>query len=68
MEHRADPRHVVIRWYGANGRSYNLYRAASLVEGTYICIGSNLPYVPTMNSFTDHVGDADTLFYLIEVQ
>ncbi|HMO03317.1 MAG TPA: carbohydrate-binding protein [Kiritimatiellia bacterium] len=68
MEHQADPRHVVIRWHGANGRSYNLYRAASLIEGTYICIGSNLPYVPAMNSFTDQVGEADALFYLIEVQ
>jgi hypothetical protein len=59
---------MIIHWFGANGRSYNLFRSTNLVGGTYVCIESNIPYTPSMNVYTDSFSGAGAQYYWIEVK
>jgi hypothetical protein len=68
MTMRPEDGRLVIQWNGAAGRVYDLYRSTNLAHGTFDCIGSNLPFVPAMNVFTDEVTGASVLIYRIGVR
>lgn len=59
---------LVIHWPGVDGRTYDLYRTTNLMGGGHICIGSNLPYLPAMNVYTDQLDEAAVQYYWIGVK
>lgn len=59
--------HCVVRWPGVSGRVYDLYRSSDIAGG-FICVGSNLPYMPSMNIFTDNIDGANTHYYWIGIR
>ena len=58
----------VVEWSGATNKRYRLGRVTNLVGGYSDILGSNLPGVSPMNSYTDTVNDGSgPYFYRIQI-
>jgi len=68
MEMRHSEGRIVLHWPGAQNRHYDVYRTTNLIGGSFICVQSNMPYIPAMNVYTDEVNGADSLYYWIGVK
>jgi hypothetical protein len=68
VEMRPSEGRAVVHWPGAAGKSYDLYRTTNLMGGQYVCVQSNMPYIPALNVFTDDISGASTLYYWIGVK
>lgn len=59
---------LVIHWPGADGRVYDLFKGTNLMGGGYVCIESNIPYIPAMNVYTDQLDGTAVQYYWIGVK
>ena len=58
---------LVVSWPSVTNRTYSLYRGTNLVQ-QFPRIATDLRATPPMNSFTDAIPSAATIFYRVEVE
>ena len=57
----------VVRWHSMFGKLYNVYKSTNLMSG-FSVLKSDIPAVPPINSHTDAVNSAETVYYKIGVR
>ncbi|MGD9874094.1 MAG: hypothetical protein AB7T27_07455 [Kiritimatiellia bacterium] len=64
----AVPGDVLVHWHSVSNMQYDLFRSTSLLLPDWVQIGTNIPGAPPMNTYTDNVEDAETLFYRVRTE
>jgi hypothetical protein len=62
----------VLRWASVANRFYSLARSTNLLQGASgfrpLFAATNLPATPPLNTYTDRLDGAETLFYKLQVR
>jgi len=60
---------VTLSWSSITNRTYALYRTTNLINAAFVCVQSNIPSTPSLNTFTDtNPPTFSPLFYRIATE
>jgi hypothetical protein len=57
----------VLRWYSVTGKNYSVHKSTNLVNG-FTPLATGIVGEAPINSYTDTVNSASTIFYMIGVR
>lgn len=59
---------ITVRWPGAAGRTYSVYRPQELGSGNYLLLAAGIPAEAPTAEFTDSAPPQGHAFYWVEVE